>query len=126
MKKYYLMATALCGLLVLNGINQVSANNSQVKEGTELYRGYTFLGYLGSVTVNTNSPTYVITVPAPAEQVLGTAPSAQWSVNANYQLVITMDRVALLLAPGEQVNIEVGVRKSDGEIGVYYITLIGR
>lgn len=125
MKKNFLMAGALCGLLALGCIDQVSANNSPVEDEIGLYGGYTFLGYLGSVTVDTHSD-YVITVPAPAEKVLGTAPSSQWHINGNGQLVITIREHVLGLASGEQVNIEVGVRMSDGEIGVYYITLIGR
>lgn len=125
MKKKILMVGALCGLFLLGGMNLAYAGEQTVKDGMEVYGGYTYLGNLGTVTVDTGSD-YVITVPAPKEQVSGTAPSGQWYINGNNQLVVTIRRHVLMLSPGESVNIEVGVRMSNGEIGVYYITLIGK
>lgn len=125
MKKNFLKVGALCGLLLLGCINQAEANLSQVKDGIEMYGGYTVLGSLGTVTVDTKSSPYVITVPAPKEDIHGTSPNSEWYINANGQLVITLRRYVLELSPKEQVIISVGVEMSNGEIGIYEITLIG-
>lgn len=124
MKKNFLMASLLCGLLAFGCINPASAHGSSVEDGIEMYRGYTFLGYLGSATVET-SKDCVISVPAPAENVRDTAPSLPWHIDGKGQLVIAIRRYVLNIDPGEQVNIEVGVQMSNGEIGVYYITVTG-
>lgn len=79
-------------------------------------------GSLGTVYVDTNQGTYVFTVPAPRESVVGTSPASSWSVSNN-MLTITVRRSAIgIFSPGEFAVMGVGV--SDG--GVYEITVIGR
>lgn len=96
-------------------------------DGIARQGGYTFMGSLGTVSVDTQQAIWTIVVPAPQEEVLGTAPaSISYEVNSSHQLVIVLRRNLVLdLMPGEQVTIEVGVKLPKEGIGVYGITLIG-
>lgn len=75
-----------------------------------------FLGYLNAINVEESGAMLVITVPAPRETMLGTAPASEWFVTSG-QLVIRVKKDIV-----EGGTMEVAVRLSNGDTGIYYVT----
>lgn len=76
-----------------------------------------FLGYLNAINVEESGAMLVITVPAPRETMLGTAPTSEWFVNAADQLVIRVKKDIV-----EDGPMQVAVKLSNGDTGIYYVT----
>lgn len=95
-----------------------SEHSPQVVNAGDQRGGYVFMGNLYPVSVEKSGTTLIVTVPAPSQTVLGTAPSCPWSINGSGQLVIRIPEHV-----GVGGYMEVGVRLSNGDTGVYYVIL---
>lgn len=92
-----------------NSKNEANVENQAVRAA--------FLGYLNAINVEESLGMLVITVPAPREPMLGTAPASEWFVNAADQLVIRVKKLIV-----EDGPMEVAVKLSNGDTGIYYVT----
>lgn len=98
--------------MAATGENPGNVVNVENRDG-----GYTFMGYLYAESVVMQGSTQIVTVPAPKETVIGTAPSCEWSINGAGKLVIRVPGHV-----GVEGLMEVGVQLSGGGIGVYYVS----
>lgn len=109
-------ALAIFGMSSALPCMAVNDNDSRQVINVDNQRGgYTFLGNLYPISVENIGYRIILTVPAPKETVIGTAPNCEWYFNSTGQLVIKVEN--------DMVNgrMEVGVKMSNGEIGVYYV-----